>query len=145
MDPFLETKYPGRDYVLKCDLATAQCALRPLSSSGNRAYQASAARQNPPKWLPNMAYRRLLRYNQARNLSRILDGLESTVAYVRNTLSHLILRHWGAAVIILVLTSARAPRCFLCSFVKPCADGLRYPKSWKFQRFFWCSDVALNT
>ena len=89
-------------------------ALRSLTSSGNRAYRALAARQNPPKWFPNKVHRRLFEHNQARNVSRRLDRLKWTAAYVRNTISHSFIRHGGAANTTLALTSARAPRCLLC-------------------------------
>ena len=69
------------------------------------------------KWFPNMVQRRLLGYNWVGNVSRRLDRLEWTAAYVRNTLSYWIIRPGGAANFILALPSARAPRCLLCSFV----------------------------
>ena len=48
MGSLLEAKHPGRDYVYECDLAAAHYAVRPLTSSGNRANCASATRQNRP-------------------------------------------------------------------------------------------------
>ena len=111
------SNYSGRNYLFECDLAAAHYALPPLTPSGNRAYRALAARQNPPKWFPNMFHRQLLGYNQARNVPKRLDRPEWTAAYVGNSLSHWIIRHGGAANIILAPPSARAPRCLLCSFV----------------------------
>ena len=56
MVPFFGSKIPRRDSVFECDLATAHYALRPLAPSGNRAYRASAARQNKTKWFPDMTH-----------------------------------------------------------------------------------------
>ena len=100
MVSFLEARYPGSVFECDPESETSHYALRSLTSPGNRAYRASAARQNPPKWFPNMVHKRLSWHNQARNVSRRLDGLKWTAAYVRNALSHWILRHGVATSII---------------------------------------------
>ena len=76
MVPFLEAKYPGRNFVLECGLATAHRALRTFTSSVTRAFRASSTITTRPKLSPNMVHRCLLGNNQVRNALRRLVRLK---------------------------------------------------------------------
>ena len=96
------------------------------------------------KRFPNIVHGKLLGHDLAGNVSRRLDTLEWTVAYMRSTLSYWIIRHGGAAN--LTCTPLSPCATLLVMFLhQPCTDGLWYPNYWELQRYLLFSNVACKT
>ena len=112
------SKIPGHGLRFRMWPGTSPLRLASTHLLGESGKLHISSKTKRAKCFPKMVHRRLLGYNQAGNVSKRLDRLEWTAAYLRNTLSYWIIRSGGAANFIPALPSARAPRCLLCSFVR---------------------------
>ena len=98
------SKIPGHGLRFRMWPGTSPLRLASTHLLGESGKPRISSKTKRAKCFSKMVHRRLLGYNQAGNVSKRLDRLEWTAAYLRNTLSYWIIRSGGAANFIPALT-----------------------------------------